>query len=76
VYSSIRFGTEDYEDPSNVCNDVVVVTFYDWIGSTTARGVNSVCSSGWSSIVKAVKESEHLRFFGNAISWINLQCKI
>ncbi len=69
VFSPVRFGTGDYEDPPEVCDDVEIDTYYVWFGSTVARGHYNAGGGGWTSLAEAVASVECRPGFGKSVVW-------
>jgi hypothetical protein len=69
VFSPVRFGTGDYEDPPEVGDDVEIDTYYVWFGSTTARGQYNAGGGGWPSLAEAVANVESRPGFGKSVLW-------
>ena len=69
VYSKIRYGSGDYEDPPELENDLIQDTFYLEYGSTTQRGVYNAGGGGFQSIEEAMKQAESTVGFGHTVKW-------
>jgi hypothetical protein len=69
VHSPVRFGTGDYEDPSDVRDDVQVDTFYVEYGSTTHRGAFNAGGGGYPSIAEAVAAAEGSLGGAGTVQW-------
>ena len=69
VRRPIRFGTGDYEDPPEICDELVQDTFYLEYGSTTQRGVFNAGGGAHSSLSAAMAAAEAAPGFGNSVVW-------
>ena len=69
VFSPVRRGTGDYEDPPEVSDDVHQDTFYIQYGSTTSRGVFNAGGGGFPTLSAAVAHVESMPGFGNTVRW-------
>jgi hypothetical protein len=68
-FSLVRFGTEDYEDPPEISEDVVADTYYVFFGSTTERGRYDAGGGGYPSLDEAVANVEARPGFGKTVKW-------
>lgn len=69
VYSDIRYGSGDYEDPPKIANDIFRDTFYLEYGSTTQRGVYNASGGGFPSLEEAIKKAESAPGIGYTVKW-------
>jgi hypothetical protein len=69
VYSPIRYGTGDYEDPPEIENDQEVDTYYLWYGSTIERNQFSAGGGGFSSLPEAMAAAERAPGIGSTVRW-------
>jgi len=71
VYSSIRYGAGDWEDPPELAQDQHGAFFGVQWGSTTARGIFNAASGGGSCISEAVAAAESMQGVGKTIVWLD-----
>lgn len=69
VFSPVKYGTGDIEDPAEVANDLEQGTFYIQFGSTTQRGVFQSGSRGFRSLAEATAEAESTPGIGPTLEW-------
>ena len=70
VFSPIRYGSGDYEDPEEIGNDVETQTFYIELGSTTQRGVFNAGGGCHSTLEQAIHSAQQLPGIGASIKWL------
>ena len=70
VFSQIRYGSGDYEDPEEIANNQEQPTFYVELGSTTQRGVFNAGAGGYQSLAQAIEAAENLPGIGKSIKWL------
>jgi hypothetical protein len=58
VYSPVRYGSGDYEDPPECADDRDIDSFYVQYGSTTERGVFKAGTGAFASLTEAVAHAE------------------
>ena len=54
TYSPMQFGTGEYEDAPEICEDVERDTYYLHFGSTTQRGVYTGGGGGYPTLAEAI----------------------
>jgi hypothetical protein len=69
VFSPIHYGTGDYEEPPEVCDDIEKPTYYVWFGSTTQRGLFNAGGGGWPTLDEAIASVESRPGFGKTVVW-------
>jgi hypothetical protein len=69
VYSPIRYGSGDREDPRNVSDDVEYDTYYIWYGSTTERGAFNVAGGANQTMEDAMAMAEAAPGIGSTVQW-------
>jgi hypothetical protein len=69
VYSPIRYGSGDYEDPPEIENDQEIDTYYIEYGSTTARGEFKTGGGGCSSLEEAMDAVQRAPGIGSSVRW-------
>lgn len=69
VYSSVRPGSGDWEDPPELANDQYGEFFGIQYGSTTVRGVFNAGSGGGTTIQEAIGAAESMPGIGKTIVW-------
>jgi hypothetical protein len=69
LHSPIRYGSGDYEDPSEIENELEQVTYYLQFGSTTERGVFNAGGGAYPSLAQAVAAAEAAPGIGATIRW-------
>lgn len=70
VFSNVRYGSGDYEDPEEIANDIEQSTFYIQLGSTTQRGVFNAGGGCFPSLEQAIRRAENLPGIGKSIKWL------
>ena len=60
VYSAVRYGSGDSEDPADVANDQSRASYYLEYGSTTERGAFSAGGGGFDSLEQAMQHAEKM----------------
>ena len=71
VYSTICYGSGDWEDPPELAEDRDGEFFAVQWGSTTARGVFNAGSGGGNSIQEAIAAAESMPGVGRTIVWLD-----
>jgi len=69
VRSPIRYGTGDYEDPPEICNDIEVETYYIEYGSTYEKGVFVARGGSFDSATEA--ELGAAAAVGESLVWLD-----
>ena len=69
VYSPVRYGSGDHEDPPEWENDIEVDTYYLWFGSTTERNRFNANGGGFPTLQEAMKNAESRPGFGGSVRW-------
>jgi len=69
VFSSIRYGSGDYEDEPDVADDVEIDTYYLEYGSTTQRGVFNAGGGGYATLAEARAAVEAAPGIGPTVRW-------
>ena len=67
VYSTIRYGSDDWEDPPELAEDQHGDFFGVQWGSTTARGIFNAGSGGGTCISEAIAAAESMPGVGKTI---------
>jgi hypothetical protein len=67
--SSVRFGTGDYEDPSEISENIEIDTYYVFFGSTTKRDSYNAGGGSYPSLAEAVANVEGCPGFGKSVKW-------
>lgn len=70
VFSPIRYGSGDYEDPEEIRNDVETPTFYIELSSTTQRGVFNAGGGCHPTLEQAILSAQKLPGIGASIKWL------
>lgn len=70
IYSHIRYGSGDYEDPSDIADDIEVDTYYLYFGSTTERGKFNAGGGGYPSLSEAMVAAENAPGIGRTVRWV------
>lgn len=70
VFSPVRYGRGDHEDPPETQNDIEVDTYYLWFGSTTERNRFNAGGGGFSSLQEAMKNAEGRPVIGSTVQWV------
>lgn len=71
VYSTICYGSADWEDPPELAADQEGEFFGVQSGSTTARGVFNAGSGGGATIQEAIAAAESMPGVGRTIVWLD-----
>lgn len=71
VYSTIRYGSGDWEDPPALAEDHRGDFFGVQWGSTTARGIFNAGSGGGACISEAIAAAESMPGVGMTIVWLD-----
>jgi len=69
VFSPIRYGTGDYEDPPEIANDIECSAYYVQYGSTTQRAVFSSSGDSCLSLAEAIASAEATPGIGSTVRW-------
>lgn len=69
VFSSVRYGSGDHEDPPDICEDVVVDTYYVQYGSTTQRSFFNAGTEAYPSLEEARSAVEATPGIGLTVHW-------
>jgi len=69
VYSPIRFGSVDYEDPPEIQNDQEIDTYLIEYGSTTKRGYFNARGGGYNTLEEAMESAKKAPGIGPSIKW-------
>lgn len=69
IFSHIRYGTGDHEDPEEICNDIERDAYYIQYGSTTERGIYNAGSSAFDSLEEALSAAHAIPGIGATILW-------
>ena len=72
VSRPVQFGTGDYEDEAEVCDDIVQETFYVQYGSSISRGVFNAGGGSFATLHAAISHVEAMPGFGNTVRWIDV----
>lgn len=68
VYSAVRYGSGDEDDPPELVYDVERDTFYVEYGSTVERGVFNTGGGGFGSVDAAMRHAETTL---QSVKWID-----
>ncbi|MGB7207674.1 MAG: hypothetical protein WBD27_03345 [Pyrinomonadaceae bacterium] len=69
VYSPVRFGSGDYEDSEEWCEDQNLDSYYVEFGSTSERGRFNAGGGCYSTLLEAVAAAERSPGIGSTIKW-------
>lgn len=69
VFSPVRFGSGDFEDPVEVREDIAAPTFYVEYGSTTERGIFNTGGGGYPSLAAAEAAAQTALGSGASVRW-------
>lgn len=71
VYSTIQYGSGDWEDPPELAEDQYGDFFAIQWGSTTVRGIFNAWSGGGICISEAIAAAESMPGVGKTIVWLD-----
>jgi hypothetical protein len=69
VFSPIRYGTGDYEDPPENANDLECSAYYVQYGSATQRGIFNSGGGSCLSLAEAIASAEAAPGIGSSVRW-------
>lgn len=69
VFSPVRYGTGDYEDPPEIANDTNAHTYYVQYGSVTEPGRFNAGGGSYDSLSEALSATEAAPEIGHTIRW-------
>jgi hypothetical protein len=71
VKAAYRYGSGDFQDPSDLHEDLEEVSYYIEYGSTTTRGVYNSGGGAFPSLEEAVQVAENAPGIGQTVRWLD-----